>query len=54
MEYLPDSDLQRYLESPLPTNEARDITRQLLEGLVFMHENQFAHRDLKPGVSNSF
>lgn len=52
MEYLPHGDLNRYLAQPLPEREARQITTQLLDGLTFMHENKFVHRDLKPGVSN--
>lgn len=51
MEYLELGDLEKYLGIPLPEVEACIITKQLLEGLIFMHDNQFAHRDLKPGVS---
>lgn len=51
MEYLPNGDLEKYLGSPLPEEEARDIVHQVLEGLQFMHENDFTHRDLKPAVS---
>jgi len=52
MEYLENGDLQRYLleSPPLPEQEAGDITFQILEGLSFMHDNGFAHRDLKPAV----
>jgi serine/threonine protein kinase len=52
MEYLEHGDLQYYLlqSPPLPEQEAGDITFQILEGLAFMHENGFAHRDLKPAV----
>lgn len=28
--------------------QAKDISRQLLEGLKTMHEDVFCHRDLKP------
>ncbi|KAI8628209.1 kinase-like domain-containing protein [Xylariaceae sp. FL1651] len=49
MEYLELGDLQRYLSMPLPESEARDIASQILEGLKYMHENGFIHRDLKPG-----
>lgn len=55
MEYLGKGDLQRYLAGspPLPISQARQITFQLLEGLSAMHEQGFAHRDLKPGVCYS-
>ncbi len=52
MEYLVLGDLgSGHLKKPLPSSEARQITQQLLEGLSFMHDNNFAHRDLKPAVS---
>ncbi|KAL9047360.1 MAG: hypothetical protein Q9214_000044 [Letrouitia sp. 1 TL-2023] len=51
MEYVEHGDLQRYLHSalPLPESDAQQITFQVLEGLNFMHENGYSHRDLKPG-----
>ena len=51
MEYLPNGDLHKYLTSPLPETEGQHIVFQILEGLDFMHDNGFAHRDLKPAVS---
>lgn len=53
MEYLEQGDLFRYLFSNprLPEMEVAEITYQILEGLDMMHENKFAHRDLKPQVS---
>ncbi|MCJ1269155.1 hypothetical protein MMC22_009044 [Lobaria immixta] len=48
MEYLPDGDLQKYLDSPLPEMEGQQIVSQIVEGLHFMHDKEFAHRDLKP------
>lgn len=51
MEYLPHGDLHKYLSSPLPETEGQQIVFQILEGLQFMHEIGFAHRDLKPAVS---
>jgi serine/threonine protein kinase len=53
MEYFQHGDLQDYLSStpPLPEVETQQITSQILEGLSFMHDNGFAHRDLKPRVS---
>jgi len=50
MEYLELGDLERHLTQPLPEPEAREITTQVLEGLKFMHANDFIHRDLKPAV----
>ncbi|ETS80188.1 hypothetical protein PFICI_07717 [Pestalotiopsis fici W106-1] len=49
MEYLSNGDLQRHLHAALKEPEARQITSQVLEGLTFMHDNGFVHRDLKPG-----
>ena len=51
MEYLSDGDLHKYLGSPLPEKEGQQIVSQIVEGLHFMHDQEFAHRDLKPAVS---
>lgn len=54
MEYLEKGDLLEYLDhsrSPLSENETKEITFQILEGLDMMHQNKFAHRDLKPQAS---
>lgn len=50
MEYLPQGDLHNCLNSPLPEKQGQDIVHQILEGLFFMHDNGFTHRDLKPAV----
>jgi serine/threonine protein kinase len=50
MEYFPNGDLHKYLGSPLPEMEGQRIVSQILEGLDFMHDHGFAHRDLKPAV----
>jgi calcium/calmodulin-dependent protein kinase I len=52
MEYCELGDLQAYLSStpPLLEIQAQEITFQILEGVCYMHENEFAHRDLKPSV----
>jgi serine/threonine protein kinase len=53
MEYFPLGDLQAFMRRlpPYSEVETRQIVRQLLEGVQFMHESGFAHRDIKPGVS---
>ena len=52
MEYLPEGDLEHYMANNTPLSEeaAGDTIYQILEGLSYMHDNRFAHRDLKPGV----
>lgn len=52
MEYLELGDLQHSMQSNphLSEHDGAVITSQILEGLEFMHENDFAHRDLKPQV----
>lgn len=50
MEHLAHGDLQKYLTNPLPEREVRQIIAQLAEGLEYMHQNDFAHRDMKPLV----
>ncbi len=52
MEYLPHGDLEGCLNNTRDHEAARQITQQVLEGLYSMHKNNFAHRDLKPGVSS--
>lgn len=51
MEYLSNGDLRKYLGSPLAEHEGQSIISQVLEGLDYMHQNGFTHRDLKPAVS---
>ena len=50
MEYLPLGDLESFLSKPLPDSEAKTISEQVLQGIDFMHQSKFAHRDLKPKV----
>ncbi|KAK0653022.1 kinase-like domain-containing protein [Cercophora newfieldiana] len=49
IEYFELGDLEGFLNSPLSEDVAGDIAYQLAEGLCYMHEIGFAHRDLKPG-----
>ena len=48
MEYISHGNLRSYLEVERSENEAKVVTRQLLEGLAVIHQEGFAHRDLKP------
>lgn len=52
MEYAEYGDLAHYLDNHLEKAqaEAQDITRQILNGLVVMHQRDICHRDLKPQV----
>lgn len=52
MEYFPLGDLDSYLQTSqqLPEADVQQVTFQVLEGLLFMHENGYSHRDLKPQV----
>ena len=51
MEYISRGNLRSYLKVKRSESEARVITRQLLEGLVVIHQEGFAHRDMKPEVT---
>ncbi|KAL0433789.1 UNVERIFIED_CONTAM: Cyclin-dependent kinase G-1 [Sesamum latifolium] len=46
-----ENDLARFMamrRQPLRANEVKCITKQLLKGVKFLHENGVMHRDLKP------
>jgi serine/threonine-protein kinase len=49
MQFVDGEDLKRYIDrrGPLPTSEARDIARQILEGLATIHRAGILHRDIK-------
>ncbi|KAI5927430.1 kinase-like domain-containing protein [Camillea tinctor] len=51
MEYCPKGDLRRHIAKygPLPESQTQDIASQIAQGIKFMHDEKFAHRDLKPG-----
>ena len=48
MEYVELGDLATFVANPLTEIDTRSIARQLLEGLTVLHEQSWAHRDLKP------
>ncbi len=54
MEYFPLGDLGQHIKDwPLAKRAAKDITTQILEALVIMHENHYTHRDIKPSVGTA-
>lgn len=54
MEYWRLGDLAHFRQriGPFLPETAGLVVRQVLEGIRYMHEINFAHRDLKPGVGN--
>ena len=50
MEYFPHGTLQDCIEE-VKELDAKQILRQILQGLCHMHASEFVHRDLKPEVS---
>jgi serine/threonine protein kinase len=54
MEYLSRGDLSHYIGPNLHKIDAKEITRNVLQGLKVMHEEGFAHRDIKPQVRLSY
>src|SRR5690606_34539537 len=49
MQFVDGEDLKHYIErrGPLPASEARDIARQILDGLATIHRAGILHRDIK-------
>jgi serine/threonine protein kinase len=52
MDFCHHGDLHHYLRRTrlVPAGDVQHLAHQILEGLDQMHQNDFAHRDLKPGV----
>ncbi|QGI88024.1 hypothetical protein CEK25_002980 [Fusarium fujikuroi] len=50
MEFFPDGDLYAYIRDHqrLTEEECSHITSQVISGIAIMHEEGFAHRDVKP------
>ena len=54
MEYFPLGDLEKYmtaLDKPIDETDSKEISYQILVGINYMHQEGFAHRDVKPAVS---
>ena len=51
MEYVPLGDLSKYITTgDIKEYDAKQITRDILEALIIIHEEGFTHRDIKPQV----
>lgn len=50
MEYIEHGDLGHYMAGNQNEVDTKEITSQILEGLVVLHEREICHRDLKPQV----
>ena len=51
MEYIPGGDLEGYLlkHGRMEESLVKDVTRQVLRGIKYIHERDICHRNLKPG-----
>ncbi|KAL2839824.1 hypothetical protein BJY01DRAFT_236975 [Aspergillus pseudoustus] len=47
-EHMKYGSLFSHLTCPMSEDEGREIITQILEGIAWLHENEFVHRDLKP------
>lgn len=41
-------------QNPFTEGEIRNFMSQVLQGLAYMHKNGYFHRDLKPGIEQSY
>lgn len=53
MEYLGHGDMSRYATAGVPETDMKDVIKDVLRGLEFMHQKGFTHRDIKPQVCTS-
>jgi serine/threonine protein kinase len=49
MEYFELGDLRQHIKESITENDVKDITTDVLTGLSMMHNENFVHRDVKPG-----
>lgn len=54
MEYFDLGDLRNCVTAAIKEPEAQNIIFQITEAVNFMHGKNFAHRDLKPSVCQSY
>lgn len=50
MEFIEHGHLGKYIAENQSKVDIKEITSQILEGLVVLHEQKICHRDLKPQV----
>ena len=47
LEYCPDGDLSQQIKK-IDEKQAKNVMKQIIDGLVYLHDQKIIHRDLKP------